>query len=118
MYEPEERQERESTGDAAAAPRPFYTDGGLNVETYDARTAGFDTLSQTLRERWRFTESTSSGTVVRREEEILELRWTYRYEMRYLLELGGLAIEGEFSDFGDSPPAYGREQIWVAVTAH
>lgn len=279
MHEPEERQERESTGDAAAAPRPFYTDDGLNVETYDARTGGFpgeiewwvqharasggpvlevacgtgrvtwpiaragveivgldigtgmlhaaeakrnreprevrervrfvrgdmtdfslgevfalaiipfrafqslltaaaqrsslacirrhlrpsgrliidifdprldwilpdrtepglpdrpsvkhpvngnavtvevltranDPLSQTLRERWHFIERTSSGTVVRREEEVLELRWTYRYEMRYLLELSGFAIEGEFSDFSGAAPAYGREQIWVAT---
>ena len=280
MYEPEERQKRESTGDVSVAPSPFYTDGGLNVETYDARTAGFpgeidwwvrharatngpvlelacgtgrvtwpiaragveivgldvsaamlytaeakrdgepgevservrfirgdmtdfsldetftlaiipfrafqalltpaaqrsslacirkhlrpggrliidifdprldwilpdrtepgrpdrpnvkhpvsgntvavevltrsnDPLSQTLRERWRFTERMSSGTVVRWEEEILELRWIYRHEMQYLLELTGFTIESEFSDFSSSPPTYGREQIWVAVS--
>jgi SAM-dependent methyltransferase len=280
MHEPAQRQDRESTGDGAAAPRPFYTDGGLNVETYDARTGGFpgemdwwvrhahasggpvlelacgtgrvtwpiaragveivgldlaagmlraaeakrgresrevsgrvrfvrgdmtdfslgetfalaiipfrafqalmtpaaqrsslacirrhlrpggrliidifdprldwilpdrtepglpdrpnvkhpvsgntvtvevltranDPLSQTLREQWRFTETTSSGAVARREEEILELRWTYRNEMRYLLELCGFAIEAEFADFSGSPPTYGREQIWLAVT--
>jgi SAM-dependent methyltransferase len=279
MHEPEVRQQRESTSDAAAAARPFYADGGLNVETYDARTAGFpgeidwwvrqavdaagavlelacgtgrvtwpiaragvdifgldagagmlrvaeakrgreprevservrfvrgdmtdfsigetfalaiipfrafqslltpesqrssltcirrhlcpgghliidifdprldwllpdrtepglpdrpnvkhpvsgntvsvevltranDPLSQTLRERWRFTERTSSGATVRREEEILELRWTYRHEMQYLLELCNFVIEREISDFSDSPPAYGHEQIWVAT---
>jgi SAM-dependent methyltransferase len=86
-----------------------------NTVTVEVLTRANDPLSQTLRERWRFTERTSSGAVVRQEEEILELRWTYRYEMQYLLERSGFAIEGEFSDFSGAPPAYGREQIWVAV---
>jgi len=74
-----------------------------------------DPLRQVLRERWRFTEHDSRGHVVRQEEEILELRWTYRYEMRHLLELCGFTVEREISDFTDAPPAYGREQIWVAT---
>lgn len=86
-----------------------------NSVTVEVLTRANDPLSQTLRERWRFTETTSSGVVVRREEELLELRWTYRYEMRYLLELCGFVIEGEFSDFKESPPTYGLEQIWVAI---
>jgi SAM-dependent methyltransferase len=86
-----------------------------NTVTVEVLTRANDPLSQTLRERWRFAERNSSGAVVRREEEILELRWTYRHEMRYLLELCGFAIESEFSDFSGSPPTYGREQIWVAV---
>jgi SAM-dependent methyltransferase len=86
-----------------------------NTVTVEVLTRANNPLSQTLRELWRFSERTSSGTVVRREEEALELRWTYRYEMRYLLELCGFAIEGEFSDFSGAAPAYGREQIWVAT---
>ncbi len=73
-----------------------------------------DPLAQLLRERWHFTETERSGRVVREEEEILTLRWTYRYEMRYLLELAGFERLEEYSDFAGSPPAYGKEQVWVA----
>jgi len=73
-----------------------------------------DPLAQVLRERWRFTELGPAGELLRRDDELLELRWTYRYEMRHLLELCGFSIDRELSDFRDSPPAYGKEQILVA----
>jgi SAM-dependent methyltransferase len=85
-----------------------------NTVTVEVLDRANDPLRQLLRERWRFTELGSAGEILRREEEILELRWTYRYEMRYLLELCGFVVEGEFADFSEAPPAYGREQIWVA----
>ena len=44
----------------------------------------------------------------------MRMRWIYRNEMRYLLELCGFAVEAEYSDFFGSPPAYGKEQVWVA----
>ncbi|MFN2567198.1 MAG: class I SAM-dependent methyltransferase [Gemmatimonadaceae bacterium] len=88
-----------------------------NTVTVEVLERANDPLTQLLWERWRFTELGPDGEVVRREEEALELRWTYRYEMRYLLELYGFAIEGEFADFTGAPPAYGREQIWVASLA-
>ena len=73
-----------------------------------------DAFHQVLEERWEFSESNAEGHVVRREEETLRLRWTYRWETRYLLELTGFEVEAEYSDFRGSPPAYGREQVWVA----
>ena len=73
-----------------------------------------DPVAQTLRERWRFVERSPEGAVLREADETLTLRWVYRFEMRYLLELCGFEIEAELSDFEGSPPAYGREQIWVA----
>lgn len=73
-----------------------------------------DTLAQVLHETWRFTETTPDGAVLRSEAEELRLRWTYRHEMRYLLELCGFEVLAEYSDFAGSPPAYGREQVWVA----
>ncbi len=68
-----------------------------------------------MAEEWEFVELSQSGVSLRRETERLELRWTYRYELRYLLELTGFRIEAEFSDFHSSPPAYGAEQVWVAA---
>ncbi len=72
-----------------------------------------DPVNQVLTERHRFTEVASWGRVVREEDRILKLRWTYRYEMRYLFELTGFEVVSEFSDFDGSPTAYGNEQLWV-----
>ena len=44
-----------------------------------------DPVSQTLKERWRFTETNSAGEKIRQEEELIHLRWTFRFEMRHLL---------------------------------
>jgi SAM-dependent methyltransferase len=73
-----------------------------------------DALHQVLVERWRLTERDAQGETVRQEEETLELRWTYRHEMRYLLELCGFDVEAEYSDYRRSPPQYGKDLIWVA----
>ena len=72
-----------------------------------------DPVSQVFEETWRFTELGEEG-VVRQEEEVLRMRWTYRNEMRYLLELCGFEVVAEYSDYKKSPPAYGKEQVWVA----
>jgi hypothetical protein len=99
-------------------PRVTHPTTG-NIVTVEVLERINDPLRQVLRELWQFTETgaTTGGEFVRRECEILELRWTYRYEMRHLLELCGYEIECEVSDFGDSPPTYGREQIWMAKSS-
>jgi SAM-dependent methyltransferase len=75
-----------------------------------------DIPRQCLTETWRFTEfAPDDSTVLRQEEEMLELRWTFRQEMRYLLRLCGFRVVAEYSDFEKSPPDYGREQVWVAT---
>lgn len=76
-----------------------------------------DPVAQILTERFRFTEVASWGRIVRQEDRMLRLRWIYRHEMRYLLELAGLKPVAEFSDFDESPPAYGKEQLWVVGKA-
>ncbi len=73
-----------------------------------------DPVRQLLEEIWCFVERDGDGRVLREEQERIEMRWTYRYEMRHLLDLCGFEVEGEYSDFKRSPPAYGREQVWVA----
>ena len=44
----------------------------------------------------------------------LTLRYVYRYEMRYLLELCGYKVEALYGDFQRGSFRYGGEQIWVA----
>jgi SAM-dependent methyltransferase len=76
-----------------------------------------DPVTQVLTERWCFSEIDGGGETSRVEEELLTMRWTYRQEMRYLFQLTGFTVESEFSDFRGSPPAYGKEQIWVVRKA-
>jgi ubiquinone/menaquinone biosynthesis C-methylase UbiE len=82
----------------------------IAVEVTDRQT---DPVTQTLSEVWRWTV-TRDGAVVRTYDDVLRLRWTYRYEMRYLLELTGFMVRAEHSNFKGSPPRYGAEQVWVA----
>jgi ubiquinone/menaquinone biosynthesis C-methylase UbiE len=74
-------------------------------------------LQQRITEHWRFREVADDGRVLREEVELLELRWIFRYEMRHLLALSGFAVVEEFSDYLGAPPAYGKEQIWIAQRA-
>src|SRR6185369_7653806 len=80
------------------------------LEVLDRRT---DPLTQTFSERWHWTVS-RGATLVQTYDDELRLRWTYRHEMRYLLELTGFEVRAEYSDFRGSPPRYGAEQVWVA----
>jgi SAM-dependent methyltransferase len=73
-----------------------------------------DTVAQRFSERWRFAELDDDGTVTREEVETLVLRWTYRYELRHLLELSGFEPVAEYSDYAERPPAYGGEIVLVA----
>ena len=73
-----------------------------------------DPVAQRLTERWRFAELDDQGNVTREEVETLVLRWTYRHELRHLLELSGFEPIAEYSDYAESPPAYGGEIVLVA----
>ena len=73
-----------------------------------------DPLRQLMTEVWEFKELDEAGEALRLEKETLHMRWTYRFEMRYLLELAGFEVEAESSDFRGSPPRYAAEQVWVA----
>jgi len=73
-----------------------------------------DPVTQTFSEIWRW-RILHNGTVLQTYDDELRLRWTYRYEMRYLLELCGFKVIGEHSDFKGSPPKYGAEQVFTCV---
>jgi len=83
----------------------------VSVEVTDRRN---DPLTQTFSERWRWTVR-RRGRVVRRFEDVLRLRWTYRHEMRHLFALTGYRVVAEYSDFSGAPPRYAAEQIWVVT---
>lgn len=73
-----------------------------------------DPMLQTVLENLRFEVLGADGVVVASQDTSWTVRWNTRQEMGYLLELCGFEPVSEFSDFSGSPPAYGREQIWIA----
>lgn len=62
-----------------------------------------------------FEEQDVNGKVISRTVAPLTMRWIYRYEMQYLLELCGFKVEALYGDFNRGPFRYGGEQIWVCV---
>lgn len=76
--------------------------------------ARFDHVSQVRRDIWQYTEFGLAGEVVEQATREMALRWTYRWELRHLLELCGFAVQAEYSDFAGSPTEYGRELVVVA----
>jgi hypothetical protein len=74
----------------------------------------FDHLNQIRRDLWRYTEIGPNSEVLAEDTREMALRWTYRWELHHLLNLCGLAVETEYSDFVGSAPAYGKELILVA----
>ena len=77
----------------------------------------FDHLNQVRRDLWLYTEIGTNGEVLAEDTREMALRWTYRWELHHLLKLCGLAVEGEYSDFARSAPAYGKELILVVRMA-
>jgi len=77
----------------------------------------FDHLAQIRYDVWRYREMDAAGRLLDEDTREMALRWTYRHELRHLLELCGFAVEAEHSDFAGAPPAYGKELIVVARRA-
>jgi len=98
---------------AALPPREAHdpASGRLVRRTVFARET--DPLRQTIRETLRFEEVGASGSAVTLLETSWTLRWSLRQEMLYLFELCGFEPVAQFSDFEGSPPASGREQLWI-----
>ncbi len=74
-----------------------------------------DPFRQILKEKWVFTDRNRKTGRLRRTVSMVAMRWTYRYEMKYLLELAGFKVRACYGDFHGGPPRYGAEQIWVAT---
>lgn len=68
-------------------------------------------LVQVMREVWTWRDGSRTW------RSRLTLRWTYRHEMRHLLELSGFRPIACHGDFRGGPPRYGREQVWVCEPA-
>lgn len=104
---------------------PFYQDSPLRRDTdfIDAETGNlvvvwysrcYDPQVQLMEQELVYEEVDAKGSVVRRDRGRLTLRYTFRGEMEYLLELCGFQVEALYGDFfGGTFPGYGQ-QVWVA----
>lgn len=72
-----------------------------------------------VHELWfRYEEYDRFGKFLGAEVERMELRWQYRLEAEYLLELCGLQVEAAYGDYDKSPLQSGaRELIYVCKRA-
>jgi hypothetical protein len=59
----------------------------------EGRLAYLDHLNQIRRDLWRCAEIGPNGDVLVEDTREMALRWTYRWELRHLLELCGLSVE-------------------------
>ncbi|NTG50465.1 class I SAM-dependent methyltransferase [Agrobacterium rhizogenes] len=99
---------------AAPAPREMH-DPLSNHQIRRTMLARYtDPMHQTVQEVLRFEAFDKAGGLVACEETSWTLRWSMRQEIAYLLELCGFEVVEQFSDFSGAPPAYGREQLWIA----
>ncbi len=102
-----------SLGAAMKKDREFvHPDTGHRVILWDTRQ--YDPERQLIEEYFIFEELDHGGRLVSKTYSPLTLRYIYRYEMQYLLELCGYKIEALYGDFQRGPFRYGGEQIWVA----
>jgi len=74
----------------------------------------YDPGCQILKAHIIFEELDDDGKVISKTYCPSTLRYVYRYEMQYLLELCGYRIEALYGDFQRGPFHHGEEQIWVA----
>ena len=89
----------------------FHPDTGNRVILWDTRQ--YDPERQMIEQYWVFEELDGQGKVVAKTYIPLTLRYVFRYEMQYLLELCGYQVEALYGDFRRGPFRYGGEQIWV-----
>ena len=74
----------------------------------------YDIANQRLRSRWRYECVTAQGEVTTRKH-LLELHYFFRFEMEWMLEACGFAVEALYGDFDRSEfTAESGEMIFVA----
>jgi hypothetical protein len=74
----------------------------------------YDLGQQIVTGDFTFEELDEEGRVIAKRYTQLTLRYAYRYEMEYLLEVCGFEIEALYGNFQRGPFQHGGEQIWIA----
>jgi ubiquinone/menaquinone biosynthesis C-methylase UbiE len=92
-----------------------HPETGNRVIVWDTRQ--YDLTQQIVNEEFMFEEQDAEGRVVSKSYSPFQLRFIYRYEMQYLLELCGYSVEALYGDFRRGPFKHGGEQVWIASLA-
>ncbi len=104
---------RGSLGSALKLDSEFvHPETGHRVLVWDTRQ--YEPEEQMIRQYFVFEELNGKGQVVAKTYTPLVLRYLYRYQMQYLLELCGFEVEALYGSFDRGPFRYGGEQIWIA----
>ncbi|MBF0561116.1 MAG: class I SAM-dependent methyltransferase [Alphaproteobacteria bacterium] len=103
--------------DEPVAMDPLELDDGTILSVHILKRRN-NPLTQVLTETWRFRKLDATGQVLRSEEEVHALRWTWRFEMHHLLELCGMTVTAEYADFHGGSSTVGRDQVWIARRAN
>lgn len=74
----------------------------------------YDFGQQTMELLTFYEELDESGRVIAKTYKPLTMRFTFRQEMEYLLELCGFEVEALYGDHRKSPYRPGGAQIWIA----
>jgi SAM-dependent methyltransferase len=74
----------------------------------------YDFEQQTMELLTFYEELDENGGVIAKTYKPLTMRFTFRQEMQYLLELCGFAVEALYGDHHRTPYRPGAAQIWVA----
>lgn len=107
---------RGSLGSSLKLNREFvHPETGRRVIVWDTRR--YEPEEQTLHQYFVFEELDEQGQAVAKTYTPVVLRYLFRYEMQYLLELSGFAVEALYGDFEYGPFRSGGEQIWIARRA-
>lgn len=93
----------------------IHPENGHRVLVSDTRR--YDPAEQRIDQFWIFEELDQEGKVVAKHYAPLALRYVYRQEMAYLLELCGFRVEALYGDLKRGPYRYGGEQVWLARRA-
>jgi SAM-dependent methyltransferase len=91
----------------ACIRRHLRPGGRLIIDLFDPR------LEYCLPDAPAFPMTRPEGHDQTTGDEALNMRWTYRHEMRHLFELTGFRVVAEYGDFKGGGPRYGAEQVWV-----
>lgn len=90
----------------------IHPETGRRVIVWDTRQ--YRPEYQIVEQEFIFEELDARGVTIARTLSSYTLRYIFRYEMQYLLEVCGYEIEQLYGDFERNPFHYGGEQIWIA----
>ena len=91
----------------------FLSGNGRRMEIHESTT--YDAENQLIKSMWLFREYGEDGAVVKETEVPMTMRYLFRQETKYLLELAGFAVEHLYGGYDRRDASYPSWRlVWVA----